>query len=210
MDEKLRAQLRALLRPFAADEAAGDAVFQELTARYGADGRFYHTLDHVAQMLAILNQNGRLAHNLPALQLAAWFHDAIYDPRAGDNEAQSAAWAAAVLRRLRLPESLSARVSQLILMTQSHQCPPEDGDGWLLLDADLAILGADPATYDAYARAIRQEFAFVPKMVYGSVRRQVLHSFLERERLYFHPPLFNKLECQARANLAREIARYTG
>ncbi len=210
MDEALQAQWRELLRPFAADETVGDEVFQELTARYEEDGRFYHTLDHVADVLAILNQNANLIHHLPALQLAAWFHDAIYDPRAGDNEAQSAAWAGDALRRLRLPDNLSARVSQLILMTQSHQCPPEDGDGWLLLDADLSILGADPPTYDGYARAIRQEFAFVPKIVYGSVRRQVLRRFLERERLYFHPPLFNKLEYQARVNLAREIARYVG
>lgn len=199
-----------LVRPFAVDEPRAMAVFQEIVEAYGEDGRFYHTLDHIAEMLDLLDEFSGLAHDLPSLRLAVWFHDVVYDPRAGDNEAQSAAWANTAMKGLGLTANLRDRVSQLILMTQHHQCPEEDGDGWLLLDADLAILGALPPRYEGYARAIRQEFAFVPEMVYGSARRQILQNFLDRERLYFHPPLFNKLERQARENLSREKAQYTG
>jgi len=73
--------------------------------------------------------------------------------------------------------------------------------------AGLAILGASAADYDRYARAIREEYAWVPEQDYRAGRRRILEGFLERERLFYMPPLFERLEMSARANLRREIER---
>src|SRR5579885_894401 len=120
-------------------------TFADLAARYGSVGRHYHTLDHVAAVLRTLAELEAEEARQPALFLAAWFHDAVYDSRAKDNEEQSAALVVGVLRPLRLPEPLLAETARLILLTKTHQADADDVPGQLLLDADLAILGAEQA-----------------------------------------------------------------
>ncbi|MCA9959592.1 MAG: hypothetical protein KC443_11190, partial [Anaerolineales bacterium] len=142
------------------DGAIIDAVYADLVARYSENGRFYHTFDHLIAVLTDVRE-------LPAtVQFAAWFHDVIYDPRRSDNEERSAAFAATALRQLTVPQPLIERVAQLIICTQTHQPPPGDEEAMALLDADLAILGAETAVYDRYAAAIRQEYAHVPEEAY--------------------------------------------
>ena len=184
---------------------AAQPVFANLRRRYSEPGRFYHTLAHVAHVLADIE---RAAPTLTvpdanALRLAVWFHDVVYDPRAADNEERSADFALAALEHLGLPNSLTVRVCALILATKTHQAPDNDAACRLLLDADLAVLGADEAEYRAYAEAIRQEYAWVPDAPYREGRSRILQTFLQRPRLYLTPP-FAGLEEQARTNLERE------
>ena len=186
-------------------ETGAAAVFKDLCRRYSEPGRAYHNLDHIAAMLDTITGLRYMVHNDVAVRLAVWFHDAVYDPRRADNEEQSAVFATTVLSRASVsPQSLTP-IGRLILATKTHQAAPDDTDCQLLIDADLATLGASAADYDRYARAIREEYAWVPEQDYRAGRRRILEGFLERERLFYMPPLFERLEMSARANLRREI-----
>src|SRR5581483_3578417 len=82
---------------------AADATFAELAAAYSAPGRYYHTFEHIAEMLGLLQIHHRRAADPTTVQLAVWFHDAVYDSRRSDNEARSADLAADRLRAWGLP-----------------------------------------------------------------------------------------------------------
>jgi predicted metal-dependent HD superfamily phosphohydrolase len=199
----------ATLRPFGVYIPAAAAAYATLTAAYAEPHRAYHTLVHVTAVLAMLETVREEARDWPALQLAAWFHDVVYDPRRDDNEAQSAAVATRTLTGLGLPAPLIDHVAALIRQTQTHEPTPGDPDAPLLLDADLAVLGAAPAEYAAYAAAIRQEYAWVPEEQYRAGRAAVLRRFLQRPRLYHTSRLFKALEVPARRNLAAELDTLT-
>ena len=182
-----------------------EAVFQDLRRRYSEPGRAYHNLDHVAAMLGTVTELGYMVHDEVAVRLAVWFHDAVYDSRCGNNEEQSAMVAAEELGRAGPSPSVPPAVGRLIMATKTHTAPPGDMDCQILLDADLAILGASAAEYDRYAQAIREEYIWVPEHAYHAGRRRVLESFLGRERIYYTDALFVQREQAARANLRREV-----
>ena len=186
-------------------EVQASVLFADLARRYSEPARHYHTLRHVAAMLATLRSFRDQCQDATALELAVWFHDAVYDARRGDNEEESAAFADAALAPANVSEVTRDRVKRLILATKTHRAGPDDADCRILLDADLAILGASPADYDAYAAAIRREYDWVPEADYRAGRARVLRGFLDRDRLYRTEALA-ALEQPARANLSREIA----
>jgi predicted metal-dependent HD superfamily phosphohydrolase len=203
LDESLDAHLRRL----AAVLGTGGArlVFDELAARYRTSDRHYHDLRHVLAVLDVVQALvGSTAS--PALLLAAWFHDAVYDPRAADNEERSAELARTLLTPLGVSGEVVAEAARLILLTKTHQCADDDRDGQVLLDADLAVLGAEEDEYDAYASAIRREYAWVPDEDYRKGRTRVLEKFLERGRIYLTDICHRAAEDRARRNLRREIA----
>jgi predicted metal-dependent HD superfamily phosphohydrolase len=206
----LRAAWETLLQPHAVPSPVGAEVFTEIVRLYSSPGRHYHTLDHLADVLRLIEDLHPLAGDPDAVRFAAWFHDAVYDPRAADNEEQSADLAVDRLRRLRVPGETVTAARRLILLTKRHHAQPEDRDGHVLLDADLAILGAGDADYRCYARQIRQEYAWVPEAAYREGRAAVLRRFLERPRLYFTEPMHSSREEQARRNLRAEITMLTG
>ncbi len=203
--ERLRAAWAELAEPFGAGPTTVQDVFRLLVDHYGSGPRFYHTLGHVQEVLATVEPLLGRARDAAAVRFAAWFHDVVYDPRAADNEERSAAVAAAALRQLRVPEATVARTAALIRMTKTHHADDGDPDGPILLDADLAILGAAEARYAEYSQAIRREYAWVPEEQYRVGRREVLQRFLRRQRIYRTDDLFASHEAQARRNLAREI-----
>ena len=126
MDSDLHRRWLDLIHPFAPDEAAAGVAYTDLAAAYAEPHRAYHTLAHIAAVLATLDTLRDAAQDWPALQLAAWFHDVVYDPRRDDNEAQSASVAARTLAGLGLPDPLIAHVAALIGQTQTHE--PDPGD----------------------------------------------------------------------------------
>lgn len=194
----------ALMSRLGAPEAPAQAVFDDLCRHYSSEGRFYHTLFHVANVLKDIERGPYPSADLDELRLAVWFHDAVYDTQAGDNEERSAEYAAEALGLLNIPMPLIARVCALILTTKTHQAPDDDLDGKLLLDADLAILGANPHEYGYYRHAIRREYAWVPDEHYRAGRIRVLETFLQRPTIYLTAP-FVSLEPLARNNLHWEI-----
>lgn len=144
---------------------------------------------------------GSYANHLNALTLAAWLHDLIYDSKASDNEERSAEFAERLCEKLSIPED--RLVASLILKTKTHDAG-EDVDARVLIDADLAILGAGEPIYRDYAEKIRQEYAWVPEAEYRKGRRQVLENFLDRTTIYH---FLRHLEEPARRNLAAEISQ---
>lgn len=183
-----------------------EEVFLDLTKAYGQPGRFYHNLDHIQQVLVAIEEMSFLTQNTQTLFLAAWFHDFVYDPKSSDNEEKSAAQADIYLKQLHLPNCSIKRVVELILITKKHLPKSNDIDQYILLDADLAILGTKPNIYQNYAQGIRQEYAWVPEEEYRYKRQKVLLSFLDRKRLYFTNHCWHKLEASARKNIESEIA----
>ncbi len=165
-------------------------------------GRAYHNAAHVRAMLDALESRGVLT---PALALAVWGHDLIYDARAGDNEERSASTFDGWLASQHAPADLRKEIHALILATK-HAAPPATRAEALLVDADLAILGASAADFAAYDAAIRQEYAHVPALLYRMGRKKVLRGFLNRERIYTTPE-FAGLEAQARWNLTGAVGR---
>jgi predicted metal-dependent HD superfamily phosphohydrolase len=181
-------------------------AFADLLQRYAEPQRRYHTLSHIANVLAVLERLNPDCLSTPALFLAAWLHDVVYDPRAGDNEERSADHARSFLPLLHVPAATVDETARLILLTKGHQAGPDDGAGQILLDADLAILGSSEADYDGYAAAIREEYSWVPEDAYRHGRSRVLRQFLERPFLFATPAQRAAAELQARLNLQRELA----
>ncbi len=196
-----RPQWHNLLRSWNADPIQADKEFDEICGAYAGRGRFYHTLDHVLAVLGTVESLASYAKNLNAVKLAAWLHDVIYDSKASDNEERSAEYAERLCNELAIPEGHC--VAALIRKTKTHDAG-DDVDAQVLLDADLAILGASESDYQAYAENIRREYAWVPEPEYRKGRRQVLERFLTRPKI-FH--FLVHLEEPARRNLAVEIAR---
>ena len=207
--EALQRRWETLLQLLQIDAKVSQEIFQDLIRSYSSAERHYHTLEHIDQVLEIIEQQQSLANNFSALCLAAWFHDVIYDPKSRDNEEKSAAYASHRLNQLKIPMTVIAQVTTLILDTQNHQPSLENLDSQILLDADLAILGAPKLKYESYAQAIRREYSLVSDDEYRIRRKQVLQYFLRRERLYFTNQLFLELELRARLNLQAEIDNLT-
>lgn len=199
--ERWRSAVRDAADPSAVDPLAVDRIGTALLERWREPHRRYHTVAHLTAMLSIVESHAAVV----PVRLAVWYHDAVYDPRAaGDaNERASAALASTELATLGLPAPVVAEVHRLVLLTATHAAEPGDGNAALLCDADLAILASPPGDYDAYARAVREEYAHVPDDAFRVGRAAVLDALLSLPRLYrLHP----EWEEPARTNLARELA----
>ena len=178
----------------------------ELIRRYAEPHRRYHTLDHLESVLSRVDELASGREDLYLVRLAAWFHDAIYDmpPRELTNEEASARLAIRTLARAGLEQEDLTQVARLVRLTESHVPGSRDREGELLCDADLAILAAPPAAYEAYVRDVREEYAWVPDQQFLAGRLQVLTNLAGRE--LFRTGKGRRLIPAARANLEREMA----
>ena len=181
------------------------ALCAELQRRYGEPQRHYHTMQHLGECLAWFEREKALAERPAEVALALWFHDAIYDVHAHDNEAQSADWAREAVRAAGADEEAAKRIHALVMATR-HDAVPEGRDAELLIDIDLSILGAEPTRFDEYERQVHAEYAFVPAEVRMPRRRAILQRFLDREAIYATPRMHALLEARARTNLRHSIA----
>ena len=179
----------------------------ELEAAYAEPHRRYHTAAHVESCLALLDARQDVSPDeRRLLAWTIWFHDAIYDPRGAYNEARSAELALRELPALGASAAEAAEAARLIRLTAGHEVAPGDRLGAILVSIDLAILGAPPAEYDAYARAVREENGFVPDAAWRQGRAALLQRFLDAPVIFPDLELRRAREAQARANLARELA----
>ena len=180
-------------------------VLAALLARWAEPHRKYHTPQHLHECLALFDGDRALAEHPGEVAIALWFHDAIYDTARHDNELASADWASQVLLRAGAAPDVAARVHALVMATR-HREVPATPDAKLLVDIDLAILGAEPARFAEYERQIRDEYGFVPEDVFGDKRAAILRGFLDRPTLFSTPAYAARFDAPARANLARAIA----
>lgn len=185
------------------------ALEARLAALYRAPGRHYHGLAHVAALLALADEHRALMADPDAVAAAIWLHDAIYDSRAADNEAKSAALARELLAGRAAPARVE-RIAAMIEATATHLLPAFSdpaarADAALFLDMDLSILGAPDAAFDAYEAAVRREYAWVDDAAWRAGRAAVLTRFLERRHVFHSATFRDRLEAAARANLARSL-----
>ena len=145
------------------DRHVAAAAAADLAARYAEPHRRYHGSAHVRAVMrdaAVLARELRLpADERAVLTIAAGAHDVVYDGQPGADERRSAVWVRDWLTRAGVAQAHVARAEELVLATLTHLAPLADLTAWALLDADLAILGADPAAYDRYRAAVREEYA---------------------------------------------------
>ena len=201
----LQDQWRTTWRDLGLPEPAAD-VLQALLARYGEAHRAYHTAQHLAECFARFAAARPLAAHPGEVQLALWYHDAIYDPHSTRNEADSAAWAARVLAAAGAAPEVVQRIGDLILATR-HRAEPATADARLTVDIDLSILGAPPDRFAEYERQIRVEYGFVPEADFRSARARILRGFLERPAIYGTAFFHQALERPARENLQRSLGQ---
>jgi predicted metal-dependent HD superfamily phosphohydrolase len=140
------------------------------------------------------------------VRLAAWFHDAVHDGHAGDDEERSATLCETALTALGLPEPTVREAARLVRLTASHEVAEGDADGGVLADADLGILAAPAERYADYAADVRREYAAIPDVAFAAGRAAVLERLVGRPRL-FRTPGAARWEARARANVAAELAR---
>ena len=180
------------------------ALMHTLLGRYAEPHRKYHTRQHLNACLMHFEAVRQTATHPHEIELALWFHDAVYDIPGAGNEAQSADWARDVLRATGASTEVAARVHALVMAT-CHTTRPQTPDQEILLDVDLAILGAPAAVFDAYESHIRAEYASVPEEAFRKGRRYILEEFLARKPIFRSHYFNSRYETQARINLRRSI-----
>jgi predicted metal-dependent HD superfamily phosphohydrolase len=182
-------------------------LFQSICSHYAEPARQYHTLQHLGECLDLLESVMSLATHPAEVEMALWFHDAIYNTASQDNEAQSAKWARSELSKAGvLPEKID-RIQSLIMAT-CHTALPITIDECLLVDIDLAILGSSAERFAEYEQQIRSEYIFVPEPIFNQKRQEILQGFLDRSTIYSTKYFQDKLERRARANIKRSIIFY--
>jgi predicted metal-dependent HD superfamily phosphohydrolase len=182
-------------------------VTPELRRAYDEPHRRYHTRRHIEDCLKKLAAWPDLAaRERRLLTWAIWWHDAVYDPKAPDNEARSAAIALRDLPDLGATREEAEEVARLVALTAGHHVGEGDPLGAAMVSIDLSILAAPRAAYDAYARAVRAEYAHVPDKAWRRGRAAVLQRFLDAPVIFPDPAFRTAHEAAARANLERELA----
>lgn len=176
------------------------SVWQLLHFKYAEPHRVYHNMIHISRMLDALD---KVAPSNVNVEMAIWFHDSIYDPKRRDNEVLSAKLFEDTLGVF-LKRSVVEHVSYLIMSTDHYHQRGSTEDENLLLDIDLMILGTDAEEYDAYCRAIRKEYDYVPDDQFKEGRKAILKELLSRS--VYVTPFFAHLEAPARSNMTREIS----
>ena len=175
-------------------------VYNDLSTRMSGHGRFYHTMEHIDEMLTLADAAGISS---PTVDAAVWFHDAVYDPGSKHNEELSAELATQFMPRLNLGADDMALVEAMILASKSHRT--KDRRIQPFLDLDMAILGARPARYQRYIADIRQEFSHLSDRVFSEGRRDFLEGCLRRKAIFLTPWFHERFEAQARENMQAEM-----
>jgi predicted metal-dependent HD superfamily phosphohydrolase len=182
-------------------------LFQSICSHYAVPARQYHTLQHLGECLDLFESVMDLATHPAEVEMALWFHDAIYNTASQDNEAQSAQWARAELSKAGVSPEKIDRIQSMIMAT-CHTALPMTIDECLLVDIDLAILGSPTERFAEYEQQIRTEYNFVPEPIFNQKRQEILQGFLDRSTIYSTKYFQDKLERRARSNIKRSIIFY--
>ena len=199
-----------------APHAPNDAVTRsgaDLLVRWSEPARRYHTTRHLVEVFWALEELEKAGEiddrQCSVARLAAWFHDAIYNPEAepGSNEADSAVLARKTLQQLGIGDEDMAVIKRLVRLTAGHDADAEEPLEAAFQDADMWILSAPPERFDGYCSQVREEFAHAPDAAYRQGRAAVLEPFLHRDSIYRTSHALHVWERAARINLGRELTR---
>ena len=184
-------------------------LYSDVLSRYSEPHRHYHTRQHLAECFEKVQDIISLAEHPPEVKVGLWFHDAIYDTQRHDNEKRSADWAASATRELGASTESARRIYDLIMFTR-HAAEPVGIDAQVLVDADLSILGAQPARFQQYEVQVRHEYGWVPDEIFRLTRAKILKEFLRRPHLYGTAHFRERYEAQARRNLQQSLVALEG
>ncbi len=188
---------------FSLPENKNIEIFTLLGTQYKEETRHYHNWQHIKAMIKGLHSYPEEINDTLSIELAIWFHDAIYVPLRKDNESRSAKFFHEQLS-LYLPIERTRKVMGYIEATKNHS-KTTDRDLQIFLDLDLAILGQSKTVYQNYANQVREEFGYVPNFLYKRGRKLVLKSFLDKNTIYQTLFFKEKYEEQARKNIQEEL-----
>jgi predicted metal-dependent HD superfamily phosphohydrolase len=176
-----------------------------LRARYAEPHRRYHGVRHLETVLDNIDLLAAEAESPDVVRLAAWFHDAVYDPQRRDNEEVSAQLAEGLLPTFKISDDDIVEVARLVRLTATHAPEAGDRNGAVLCDADLAVLASKANAYMDYAVNVRMEYTFLDDKTFARGRLGVLRSLASRDHLFMTRRGRERWESPARANLKREI-----
>jgi predicted metal-dependent HD superfamily phosphohydrolase len=190
-------------------------LLQLICSHYAESTKHYHSLQHLRECSDLFELVRDLATHPAEVEMALWFHDAIYNTASHDNEAQSAQWARAELSKAGVLSEKIDRIQSMIMAT-CHTALPVTIDECLLVDIDLAILGSSTERFAEYEQQIRTEYNFVPEPIFNQKRQEILQGFLDRcssgdasrSTIYSTKYFQDKLELRARDNIKRSIDFY--
>lgn len=177
-----------------------------LLSKWSQEHRYYHDRVHLLAVLEALDSlcgTQVSEQDRHILELAAWFHDAVYEGQSTD-EQDSAQLAGQCLQGL-LPDHTVASIQRLIMLTSTHQ--PQAGDllGALLCDADLEVLARPATAYQRYTQAVRAEYAHVSEPDFARGRSKILRELLDKDQLFGTAQARQRWESVARSNLSAEL-----
>ncbi len=200
----LKEEFFSVMGSYSSDLPRIEKMWEGIGACYSRKGRYYHTLEHLSNMLAQLAGIDCRLHNRDAVVFALYYHDIVYSATRSDNEEKSAARAATELAAMGVPGAVIEKCKEHILATKKHIIST-DSDTNFFTDADLSILGAEWESYKTYYEQIRKEYAIYPDILYNPGRKKVLGHFLEMESIFKTQYFRDKLESAARKNLQKEL-----
>lgn len=196
------------------DPQAAGVSGADLERRWGETHRSYHTITHLEAVLRdaawLAGELGLDAAERATVALAACAHDVVYDARPGDDERASAEWARQALTGCGLADEVAERVAGLVLATIDHVAGASDTLAAVLLDADLAVLGAEPEDYARYVEGVRAEYAALSEKEFRRGRARILQALRARVPLYRTAPARRSWEAPARRNIDAELAKPLG
>ncbi len=182
--------------------------FARLEAAYSESHRAYHTSQHLSECFDKLDwaiSKNLLKYN-SLVEIALWYHDAIYNPKEKDNERKSAAWALKFLSESGVEIEKCELIYSLIMAT-CHRENPQKLLHQIVVDIDLSILGAESLRFQEYEQQIRQEYKSVPWLIYQEKRVEILNYFLSLPSIYNTKLFYQQFESQARQNLEQSIVK---
>lgn len=178
-------------------------IYEELAQRYAEPHRRYHTRNHISHCLQQLDLATGLMDCPDAVEMGLWFHDAIYDPRASDNELRSAELFTDIVND-RVAPNFRQTVYDLILIT-THPEHPERLDEKFIVDIDLSSFALPWEAFKRDSNAVRQEYSHLPDKEFYPGQLEFLQALLERPIFFFTDFFRSRYENVARQNITRYI-----
>jgi predicted metal-dependent HD superfamily phosphohydrolase len=192
------------LKSYTDNHRLAEELWTEIGKNYSGTKRYYHTLQHLDNLLGQLVEVKEQIQNWEAILFALYYHDIVYNVSRSDNEEKSAEFAEKRMKQIPVPLDTINLTKEQILLTKSHIISTNSDTNYFT-DADLSILGQPWEIYSVYYKNVRKEYSIYPGFMYNRGRKKVLHHFLNMDRIFKTEFFHHKFELQAKQNLQKEL-----
>jgi predicted metal-dependent HD superfamily phosphohydrolase len=194
----------ALLSKYTDDEPLVLDLWNEISRNYSKKNRFYHTLQHLENLLSQLTDIQPQIKDWDTILFTLYYHDLVYDSVKSDNEKQSADLAEKRLKQAKISTEIIEKCKAQIMATKAHLLSSDEDTNYFT-DADLSVLGQNWEVYMPYFQNVRKEYSIYPDFLYNPGRKKVLKHFLAMDRIFKTDYFYPNFEQKARENLAKEL-----